>query len=142
MNKLMQSLDPKTFSKTFQALGIRVPAQKCSELLKKYSHYLVNIPKYPNIVKCEDSDSHRLLLVKSDLDLPDELLEYESLPKQITLGYQYFSSEEVLKAVMPPEVVVPTGFETIGHIAHYNLLQSQLPYKHTIGQVTIDVLFT
>jgi tRNA (guanine37-N1)-methyltransferase len=33
---------------------------------------------------------------------------------------------------------VPTGFETIGHIAHLNLREEHLPFKRTIGQVFLD----
>ena len=47
--------------------------------------------------------------------------------------------EEVMKQLLPPDVVVPSGFETVGHLAHFNLSDSQLPYKHLIGQVVIDV---
>jgi len=36
---------------------------------------------------------------------------------------------------------VPTAFETIGHIAHMNLRDEQLPFKHIIGQVLLDVWF-
>jgi len=32
-------------------------------------------------------------------------------------------------------VEVPTSFETVGHIAHLNLREELLPFKHIIGQV-------
>ncbi len=30
---------------------------------------------------------------------------------------------------------VPSAFETVGHIAHLNLREELLPWKHVIGQV-------
>ena len=30
---------------------------------------------------------------------------------------------------------VPSSFETVGHIAHLNLREELLPYKHIVGQV-------
>ena len=41
--------------------------------------------------------------------------------------------------MLPADVTVPTAFETIGHIAHLNLRDEQLPYKQAIGQVLLEV---
>ena len=43
---------------------------------------------------------------------------------------------DVLQRVVPGDVEeVPHAFETVGHIAHMNLRDELLPYKHIIGQV-------
>ena len=41
------------------------------------------------------------------------------------------------RAVLPTEDVkdVPSSFEQIGHIAHLNLRDDQLPYKELIGMI-------
>ena len=39
-----------------------------------------------------------------------------------------------------PEGVEPvSSFETVGHIIHVNLKDSQLPHRHVIGQILLDV---
>lgn len=43
-----------------------------------------------------------------------------------------------LQKLLPEGVDVPTSFESIGHIAHLNLRDEQLPHKALIGQVIID----
>jgi tRNA G37 N-methylase Trm5 len=40
--------------------------------------------------------------------------------------------------LLPPGAEVPSSFETVGHIAHLNLRDELLPYKHLVGQVLLD----
>lgn len=51
-----------------------------------------------------------------------------------------FQKEEIMKELLPSDVVIPSSFEIIGHIAHLNLRAPQLPYKHLIGQAILDVV--
>ena len=52
----------------------------------------------------------------------------------VTLEYQQYTMHAILRAVLPPEIKdVPTAFEAVGHIAHVNLREEQLPYKELIG---------
>lgn len=53
----------------------------------------------------------------------------------VTIGYDNMTVEAVLRRVLPAEIEVPSGFECIGHIAHVNLRDEQLPYKYLIGEV-------
>jgi tRNA G37 N-methylase Trm5 len=55
---------------------------------------------------------------------------------QVILDYSYFTAEEVLRAILPEGVEVPTAFESVGHIAHLNLREQQLPYKRLIARVS------
>lgn len=57
---------------------------------------------------------------------------------QVELSYDNFTMHEVLKELMPKEVEIIGGFETIGNIAHLNLNEKQLQHKQTIGQVILD----
>ncbi|KAJ0983581.1 hypothetical protein J5N97_011836 [Dioscorea zingiberensis] len=57
---------------------------------------------------------------------------------RLTLFYDYWHMNELLEALLPEDMVVPTGFETVGHIAHLNLRDEHLPYKNLIAQVVLD----
>jgi len=58
----------------------------------------------------------------------------------IQLGYDYWSADEILHAILPEELLdgSPTGFSAMGHLVHMNLNDEYLPYKHIIGQVILD----
>ena len=59
----------------------------------------------------------------------------EETTYDLVLGYEHWTAEQVLRAVLPTEISeVPSSFETIGHIAHVNLRDSQLDYKTLIGK--------
>ncbi|KAG6512115.1 hypothetical protein ZIOFF_030210 [Zingiber officinale] len=45
---------------------------------------------------------------------------------------------KLLEALLPEGLIVPTGFETIGHIAHLNLRDEHLPFRKLIAQIVLD----
>ena len=49
------------------------------------------------------------------------------------MSYDNFMWQDVLKEALPDGIEVPGGFEAIGHIAHLNLSEEQMPYKNIIG---------
>ena len=47
---------------------------------------------------------------------------------EVKLGYAHFSTSEILRHVLPDTVTdIPSHFETVGHIAHFNLREELLP---------------
>ncbi len=52
---------------------------------------------------------------------------------QISLSYNDYSYWDILRKILPENIIVPTGFETIGKIAHFNLRPEHEPYKKLIG---------
>ena len=63
-------------------------------------------------------------------------------PYELKLTYEDWSFGDILDAVLPElaehDEQNPAGFAQIGHVAHLNLRENFLPYKHLIGQVLID----
>lgn len=61
------------------------------------------------------------------------------VPWTLHLGYENLGPEAVLRTLLPPSLTdIPSSFESIGHVAHVNLKDEALPYRHLIGQVLLD----
>ncbi|KAK7244421.1 hypothetical protein RIF29_39242 [Crotalaria pallida] len=65
-------------------------------------------------------------------------LTFELVRCKLTLFYDYWQMNEILEALLPEGVVVPSAFEIVGHIAHLNLREEHLPHKKLIAKVVLD----
>ncbi|URE48613.1 hypothetical protein MUK42_13368 [Musa troglodytarum] len=63
---------------------------------------------------------------------------FELVQCQLTLSYNYWQMNELLEALLPDGMIIPSGFEMVGHIAHLNLRDEHLSYKKLIAQVVLD----
>ncbi|KAG1709977.1 hypothetical protein DVH05_016986 [Phytophthora capsici] len=150
-------LDKTLFKKTLEVIGVRVEAKKIGRVVKKLHGHLLNLPRLRNVVPDPtNSDpyknsSSKLILLNSKVKdketlqpLNEELVTFlkeESLAfvsHAIELDYSYFAVDQVLSELLPKGMDIPSSFETVGHIAHLNLRDNQLPYKNVIGQVILD----
>lgn len=52
---------------------------------------------------------------------------------ELELGYEHLDYQQALRQLLPSGVTLPGGFETVGDIAHLNLDEAQMKYKHQIG---------
>ncbi len=97
-----------------------------------------------------DGDSeHRLLILSDNVtslqSLPQNLQDFCSLhnseaqPFSLNITYEQLGVDEVLRAILPDTITeIPSAFEQAGHMAHMNLREEALPFKHLIGQVLLD----
>ncbi|ETP24688.1 hypothetical protein F441_02354 [Phytophthora nicotianae CJ01A1] len=150
-------LDKTLFKKTLEVVGVRVEAKKIGRVVKKLHGHLLNLPRLRNVVPDPTNpdpyknSSSKLILLNSkvkDMEtlqpLNEDLVAFlkeESLAfvsHAIELDYSYFAVDQVLSEVLPKGMDIPSSFETVGHIAHLNLRDNQLPYKNVIGQVILD----
>uniref|UniRef100_A0A1D1ZW67 tRNA (guanine(37)-N1)-methyltransferase n=1 Tax=Auxenochlorella protothecoides TaxID=3075 RepID=A0A1D1ZW67_AUXPR len=141
------SLDKSLFDEEISVLALQVPKQRCHEYMKSLSKYLLNKPRLQNVKDAASSPDSKLLLLSTDYtldDLPEPVLalkEKEDLtlvPTTVHVDYSYWPAPHVLKRLLPEGMEVPSAFETIGHIAHLNLREDALPWKHIIGQVLLE----
>ncbi|CAH1449881.1 unnamed protein product [Lactuca virosa] len=63
---------------------------------------------------------------------------FELVRCNLTLYYSYWQMNEILEALLPKGIIVPSSFETVGHIIHLNLREEHLPYKNLIAKVVLD----
>ena len=136
-------LDKEAFKTIISLPALRIEAKQCSLFLKTLSKCLLNQPRMRNIVPDTNAKDKKILLLrpqKSLGTLEKEDREFaeshgaEETKYDLVLGYEHWTAEQVLRAVLPGEISeVPSSFETIGHIAHVNLRDTQLDYKKLIG---------
>lgn len=144
------ALDRSKFDALVRLPALRVPSKRTQEFMTKLRGYTLNKPRMKCVLHDGSSPDHRLLLLNEELSdsgmegLPaavrEELraAEVEVVAHELSIGYDYWTVEHVLKDILPSGTEVPSSFETIGHIAHLNLREELLPYKHIIGQVILD----
>ena len=48
---------------------------------------------------------------------------------------------QILEGLLPKGIIVPSAFETVGHIIHLNLKEEHLPYKNLIAKVLFWGIF-
>ncbi|KAF8634903.1 hypothetical protein AX15_000651 [Amanita polypyramis BW_CC] len=144
-------LDRNVFRKSIPVLAARVPPAKTASILKAQpmKRVLMNLPKMRTVIPDpSDPDGHRLVLlsVSDEANLsPDtqEFIKHECnglVNHPVELNYDYWTADEILHAILPEDLCdgSPSGFAMTGHIAHLNLNDEYLPYKHLIGQVILD----
>nr|XP_009305613.1 tRNA (guanine(37)-N1)-methyltransferase isoform X3 [Danio rerio] len=150
----MTELDRSAFNQTVSVPAIRLPTNILNKAVKSLKKVALQRPGLKRVVEEHSEDGnadcgnieHRLLLLdpnsitSSDSFGSDEAeaLKAYSVPQEIQsyelkLTYENFKSEEILRAVLPEGQGVTSGFSRVGHIAHMNLREHQLPYRKLIG---------
>ncbi|CAE6511052.1 unnamed protein product [Rhizoctonia solani] len=151
INRSMRDLDRAFFKKTVPVIAAQIEARRTGELLKAPTlrPHILDLPKITNVIRSDDGDEGKRLLLL-DTSNPDQLSpevkEYldskgaKLVPHSIELDYDYWTADQILRAVLPPELGEgsPTAFSINGHIAHMNLRDEYLPYRFLIGQVILD----
>ncbi|NXK50785.1 TRM5 methyltransferase, partial [Chauna torquata] len=146
----MTLLNREAFKRTVVVPVLKVKKEIVHTLLKSLKHTVLQRPGLKRVIEDpEDEDSKLVILdphkvpqfslgeseqeVLKQLNIRPEVSKYN-----LELTYENFKSEEILRAVLPEGQEVTSGFSRVGHIAHLNLRDHQLPYRHLIGQVIID----
>lgn len=144
----MTCLDKEAFKRTITVPALRVPTGVLNKVVKSLRKSTIQRPGLPRVVQdAEQSTDFRLLLLDPhrvsspssfgeteaealrSFSVPQELHHYE-----LQLTYDNLKADEVLEAVLPRGQDVTSGFSRVGHIAHVNLRDHQLPYKNLIGE--------
>ncbi|GAY52544.1 hypothetical protein CUMW_142650 [Citrus unshiu] len=53
-------------------------------------------------------------------------------------AFYFHSYVQILETLLPKGMIIPSAFETVGHIAHLNLREEHQPFKYLIAKVVLD----
>ncbi|KAJ2064578.1 tRNA(m(1)G37)methyltransferase [Coemansia sp. S146] len=147
----MKELDRSAFNLTRSVVALRVPTKSVGLIKSDLANDVLRIHKVLNVVSDNSGNNdHKLVLLRPEitstaLDEGSDRLRalvrengWETLTHDVTMDYDNWSADDILKAVLPDPTQAPTAYEQIGHIAHMNLRDEYLEYKTIIGQVIID----
>lgn len=62
------------------------------------------------------------------------------IPYQLHLDYGYWTYHDIISSILPEDEQgeIPSGFTQVGHVAHLNLRDEYLKYKHLIAEIITD----
>lgn len=145
------TLDRSAFNADVRLIALKIPTKSCNDFMKTFHSATYQRPKMKKVYEVPEDPSKRLLLLAEQYqdmslsNLPPELKEFndkhggEPVEYILHLGYENLGADEVLRRLLPAEIKeVPSAFEQAGHLAHLNLREEALPYKHLIAQVLLD----
>ncbi|KAJ2456538.1 tRNA(m(1)G37)methyltransferase [Coemansia sp. RSA 2424] len=146
----MKELDKSAFNLTRSVVALRVPTKSVGKIKSDLENDVLRLHKVRNVVADKSGNDHKLVLLRpeitsTELSEASEQLQklvrdngWEALTHDVSMDYENWSADDILKAVLPDPNQAPTAYEQIGHIAHMNLRDEYLEYKSIIGQVIID----
>lgn len=141
-------------SVTYPALVI--PSHRIPEIRKRLSTLLLKRAKTKVVYELNDQETtpangerrnFRKIVLTDQKDIFEDPLvhslfqesqdQFERSSQVITASYEDWTVEQVLKRLLPVKEV-PTAFEAVGHLAHLNLRDDVLPFKHIVGKAILD----
>ncbi|KAJ8100446.1 Met-10+ like-protein-domain-containing protein [Lipomyces tetrasporus] len=152
------ALDKSQFTVHVELTALKIDQPRELPIYRRqFKNDLLLLRSVSNIVKVDkeegtDKVTDILLVLRPDIKLDlrgmsEELTAFlkerpgvEVLPYSLELGYDFWRADEILSGILPPDLLgeIPSGFTMTGHIAHMNLRDEYLPYKHIIGQLILD----
>ena len=146
-HKLNQEVDRSLFAKSLLVPAVRLANNDVSKAVAILKPILMAKRGKRNVYPDPLSNDFKLVALSDTLEAEEVRVEADKLLSDhphtlstvsVVFDYADYNYHEALKLLLPAAVTVPSGFETIGCIAHLNLRESQFPYKYLIGQVIRD----
>lgn len=149
----MTKLDRTAFRKTVTIPVLKVRKEIVNKLMRSLKRAALQRPGIKRVIEDPEDEANRLIMLdpykiitgdsfeRAELSILKQLNVNPQISKyNLELTYENFKSEEILKAVLPEGQDVTSGFSRVGHIAHLNLRDHQLPFKHLIGKSVLVIL--
>ncbi|RPA89251.1 guanine(37)-N1-methyltransferase [Choiromyces venosus 120613-1] len=154
INRAMRILDPSFFQKTIPLTAAHIlDGRNIPRVTRECAKDLLRIPRLRSIItqKDEAGKERKLLLMKPEVKHDDlstvqpktrEYVEGKIIklePYTLHMKYENWNYEEIMNAILPENLdEIPCAFTQAGHLAHLNLREQYLPYKHLIATVLLD----
>ncbi|ELP87959.1 hypothetical protein EIN_418080 [Entamoeba invadens IP1] len=130
-------IHPSDFDVTETVPSIDVKSSEVSSYMLKLKGMCYTRVKFKCVV-VKDPNTRTILLSKDFLDEVKKILPDISIGEaQVKLSISNFTLQEVMRKYIPKEITLPTSFETVGSLAHLNLKDEQMQYKHYIGEALL-----
>ena len=145
----MKSLNKELFRKSVRVPAVQTTRDRVGSLLRDFKMNTIDFLCVKRVweVSPPEEGAKQLvaILLKPDFKLSpaeEKCLTEEThlIERELQLEFSSWPIRMLLTAILPENMVVPTAYETAGHIAHMNLRDEQLPYKQVIGEVLLEKL--
>ena len=134
--------DRSAFAQTRQVTAVVVEPECCSAAMKLLQPHMLQLR---GVQPVQHDGARRVVLLDFDPEQLPPTVEAavrgvggEVRSQTVTVGYEQLTAVEALRKLLPAGMEVPSSFEQVGHVAHVNLREEQLPYKQLIGAVLLE----
>lgn len=142
----MTILDRDQFRKTVSLPALDLSNIKIHTVMPHLKKFTLKIRKLKPMQETEAGQKKVLLqpmAVKNWDGIPEAVHDLGITEDRLTwqdyeLTYDNWSTEEILRSVLPEDQEAMSSFSRIGHIVHLNLKEHLLPYKTLIADVLLD----
>lgn len=144
--KGMTLLNRDAFTSTYEVPCLNLGTVSPQEVMPIVKKYILKQRQYKavqiingNLIVVLDPEKVKKLedINEKDLNIIKKYTNNIETTK-LTLKYENWSVEQMLRAVIPDDIEIPSSYTKVGHIIHLNLRDKQLPFKKLIGQVYLD----
>ncbi|XP_039285672.1 tRNA (guanine(37)-N1)-methyltransferase isoform X3 [Nilaparvata lugens] len=148
--------DKSVFTKSTNVPCLITCAKNIGKLHKILRKYLIHLRNFKPVTQYIDNDGTPDEQKRTILLDPDIIFSFDSFLGRekeemknvgvteddfrftnLEITYDNWLLNDLIKAVLPLNLNF-SGFTVVGHIAHLNLREELLEYKHTIAQILID----
>nr|XP_012143208.1 PREDICTED: FAD synthase-like isoform X2 [Megachile rotundata] len=143
----MTCLNREAFKTTVELSCLKYSKINISKIKPILKKYVFKTRNFKSIQKEKDEVTVYLnpFIIKCFKDFMENEREYlEGYvyfgTTKVVLNYDNWTAYDMLKAILPEGIDIPTSYSLIGHILHLNLRDAHLPYKSIIGQIYLDTI--
>ncbi|KAL2037309.1 hypothetical protein N7G274_009998 [Stereocaulon virgatum] len=155
VNRAMRVLDRSFFRKNVILSAAKINDRKqISKIRVDLDHDVLRVGRMQSVqsIRGPQGEESKAVLLHPRIKTDDsstwspkisELVESSQIdltPYNLEIDYDYWNYQDIMSAILPEEEQneYPTGFSIVGHVAHLNLREDYLPYKHLIAAVLLD----